>query len=272
MDWSAALSLPEDFVSKTLDQSSIQAALNPTTPTEFAINFILDEIQKDFNSDIRALSVPWTAGHLQRIFPVVPMTPSAPSVTADDDANVIIDFNPATMEYAIGSGEYTNVANPDLSGDKTVKVRIKDDGINGAGSYKTLTFKTNKVVAEAPIADKGAEVVAEIPGKEPNAQEEPKIISVRPTSIVQSDPPVARPEALVSEYSLSAEELAQSEKRIADLLAAKQARSKARVLAAERRRIQLEALGTKLAATKARGEALMQKSSWINLMKNFQGL
>ncbi|MEY3218254.1 MAG: hypothetical protein RLY96_717, partial [Actinomycetota bacterium] len=55
---------------------------------------------------------------------------------------------------------------------------------------------------------------------------------------------------------------------LAKIKAAKLARDKARALAAEKRRAQLAALKAKIAATQARGEALKQKSSWINLMKN----
>ena len=95
---------------------------------------------------------------------------------------------------------------------------------------------------------------------------------------------------LILESTLSAEELARisqlrAEQLATELLrqkeaeriaaenlakkkAAKLARDKARALAAEKRRAQLAALKAKIAATQARGEALKQKSSWINLMKN----
>jgi hypothetical protein len=242
---STNLSIDNGFRDQAFGEQA-QLILNPATPFEVATNFLTEEIQKDFNSNIRARSVPWTAGHLQLIFPV---KPSAPFVSADDTANVIDSLDLTTMEYAIGSDDYTDVANPNLSGDKTVKVRIKDDGVNGAGWEITLTFTANKVALEVP-----------------------RTVSITPTSIVQSDLPVARPEVLESEHSLSVDELVQTEKRNSSLLAAKQARSQARALAAEKRRIQLEALGTKLAATKARGEALKQTSSWINLMKDFQKL
>jgi predicted transcriptional regulator len=205
-------------------------------------------------------------------FTTNPVKPSAPFVSADDTANVIEGLDLTTMEYAIGSSPYSQDPSFDFSGDKTVHVRMKDDGVNGAGWDITLTFTTNPVAPQAPILNRGVDEVQETPVKQPDNQEVPKTVSIRPTSIVQSDPPVTRPEDLVSESSLSAEELAQSEKRSAALLAAKQARSQARALAAEKRRIQLEALGTKLAATKARGEALKQTSSWINLMKDFRKL
>ena len=245
---STDLIIENDFRDQAFGEGA-QLILNPATPYEVATNFLISEIQKDFNSDMRAPSVPWTAGHLQLIFPVTPVKPSAPVVSADDTANVIDSLDLTTMEYAIGSVEYTQAANPDLSGDKTVHVRIKDDGVNGAGWDTTLTFTANKVSLEAP-----------------------KTVSITPTSIVQSDLPFARPEALVSEYALSAVDVAQTEKRNAALLSAKEARSKARASAAEKRRVQLEAFSKKIVATKARGEALKQKSSWINLMKDFQKL
>jgi predicted outer membrane repeat protein len=56
--------------------------------------------------------------------------------------------------------------------------------------------------------------------------------------------------------------------RLAKIKADKLARDKARALAAEKRRAQLAALKAKIAATQARGEALKQKPSWTNLMKN----
>ena len=245
---STDLIIENDFRDQAFGEGA-QLILNPATPYEVATNFLISEIQKDFNSDIRAPSVPWTAGHLQLFFPVTPVKPSAPVVSADDTANVIDSLDLTTMEYAIGSDEYTQAANPDLSGDKTVHVRIKDDGVNGAGWEITLTFTANKVSLEAP-----------------------KTVSITPTSIVQSVLPFARPEALVSEYALSADDVAQTEKRNAALLSAKEARSKARASAAEKRRVQLEAFSRKIVATKARGEALKQKSSWINLMKDFQKL
>jgi len=267
MDLPTALSMSISF-QITLPPKDLITS-NPTTPDQVALNFLISEIQKDFNSDIRALSVPWTAGHLQLIFPV---KPSAPFVSADDTANVIDGLDLTTMEYAIGSSPYSQDPSFDFSGDKTVKVRMKDDGVNGAGWDITLTFTTNPVVPQAPIVNTGTDKVQETPVQQPDNQEAPKPVSIRPTPIVQSDPPVARPEALVSEYSISADELAQIEKRSAALLAAKEARSQARALAAERRRVQLQAFGMKIAATKARGETLKQKSSWINLMKDFQKL
>jgi len=245
---STDLTIENDFRDQAFGEGA-QLILNPATPYEVATNFLISEIQKDFNSDIRAPSVPWTAGHLQLFFPVTPVKPSAPIVSADDTANSIIGLDLTTMEYAIGLSAYSQDPGFDFSGNKTVRVRIKDDGVNGAGWERPLTFTANS-----------------------DTQEESKTVSLPPTSILQSDPPVARPEPLASEYSLSADELAQSKKRSAALLAAKEARSQARALAAERRRNQLEAFGMKIAATKARGETLKQKSSWINLMKDFQKL
>ena len=73
------------------------------------------------------------------------LTPDAPSVTADDTTNTITGLDLTTMEYAIVAGTYTQAPSPDLSGNKTVKVRVKAAGINPASADTTLTFTTNLV-------------------------------------------------------------------------------------------------------------------------------
>ena len=55
-------------------------------------------------------------------------------------------------------------------------------------------------------------------------------------------------------------------KKIAD---AKKAKQEAAAKLAAERKAKVQAVLTKIATTKARGEALKQKSSWINLMKYF---
>jgi predicted outer membrane repeat protein len=119
---------------------------------------------------------------------------------------------------------------------------------------------------------------------EENSESKDQVVLNQPSS-TNLDSPV-----LIFEPTLSAEELARISQLRAELLAAerlrqkeveriaaenlakikaaKLARDKARALAAEKRRAQLAALKAKIAATQARGEALKQKSSWINLMKN----
>jgi hypothetical protein len=119
---------------------------------------------------------------------------------------------------------------------------------------------------------------------EENSESKDQVVLNQPSS-TNLDSPV-----LIFEPTLSAEELARisqlrAEQLAAEMLrqkeaeriavenlakikAAKLARDKARALAAEKRRAQLAALKAKIAATQARGEALKQKSSWINLMKN----
>ncbi|MEK5040811.1 DUF4073 domain-containing protein [Sporosarcina sp. FSL K6-3457] len=71
----------------------------------------------------------------------------APNVTTDDALNIIIGIN-STMEYQIDDGEWTAYdasSPPDLSGDKTVKVRVRAESGTGmpAGSITTLQFSTN---------------------------------------------------------------------------------------------------------------------------------
>jgi len=80
-------------------------------------------------------------------FTTNPVTPGAPSVTADDDNNVITGID-ATMEYKIDAGEWTayNAATPpNLAGSHTVLVRVKASGVNPAGATTSLTFTTNPV-------------------------------------------------------------------------------------------------------------------------------
>ena len=93
-------------------------------------------------------------------FTTNPVTPDAPSVSADDTTNTITGLDLATMEYAIGAGTYTQAPSPDLSGNKTVKVRIKAAGINPASADTTLTFTTNPVgeIATASFTVNGTTV------------------------------------------------------------------------------------------------------------------
>ena len=72
----------------------------------------------------------------------------------------------------------------------------------------------------------------------------------------------------MEEAQAAAAEAAQQQ-RAKVLAAAKQAKLDAAALRAAERKATLKAVAMKLAATKARGEALKQKSSWINLMKYF---
>jgi len=84
--------------------------------------------------------------------PPVPIKPSNPTVTADDINNVIIGMN-TTMEYSLDGVTYVAynaTTNLDLSGDKTVKVRVAAEGINPASDIVTLIFTTNPVTPPAP--------------------------------------------------------------------------------------------------------------------------
>ncbi|MBY6273032.1 MAG: hypothetical protein CW346_12555 [Bacillaceae bacterium] len=71
---------------------------------------------------------------------------AAPNVTADDDNNVIVGID-NTMEYSLDNGQtwvtYDPDNAPDLSGDKTVLVRVKQTTTQPASDAKTLTFTTN---------------------------------------------------------------------------------------------------------------------------------
>ncbi|MGN7477447.1 cadherin-like beta sandwich domain-containing protein [Solibacillus silvestris] len=77
-----------------------------------------------------------------------------PTVSANDANNSIIGINPS-MEFQINGGAWTtfNLANlPDLSGDKTVKVRYIANIIKGEPTNEEtiLTFTTNPKTASAP--------------------------------------------------------------------------------------------------------------------------
>ena len=89
--------------------------------------------------------------------PVQPITPAAPNVTIDDELNVIygidntMEYNlDNTTEYVAFLGSY--LASVDLSGEHTLLVRVKAEGINLAGLVTSLTFTTNPAVAVTPNA------------------------------------------------------------------------------------------------------------------------
>ncbi|WP_158560732.1 DUF4073 domain-containing protein [Paenibacillus contaminans] len=92
-----------------------------------------------------------------------PPAPAAPNVTADDAANVIVGLT-TTMEFQIDGGSYvkydgTNA--PDLSGNRTVLVRVAADAATGtpAGASTTLTFTANPPAAPNVTADDAANVI-----------------------------------------------------------------------------------------------------------------
>jgi hypothetical protein len=103
-----------------------------------------------------SVTITLTAGGAQTEYTILfkeilPVTPPAPNVTADDTNNVIVGID-ATMEYQIDGGAWTAynaTTPPDLSGNKIVKVRVKAAGINPAGAEKTLTFTTNPAALPA---------------------------------------------------------------------------------------------------------------------------
>ncbi|MDQ7093932.1 DUF4073 domain-containing protein [Desulfosporosinus sp. PR] len=73
--------------------------------------------------------------------------PAAPSVTADDAANVIVGAD-ATMEYSTDNGStytaYDVATPPTFTGDQTVLVRVAANSTTGApaSADTTLTFTT----------------------------------------------------------------------------------------------------------------------------------
>jgi len=150
-------------------------------------NFITEELNKDFDLQVRESTLSWTAGHLQRILPEPPVAPQVvvtPPISNDSDSPVLI------LEPVLSTEELARIAQQ----------------------------RTEQLAAELQRQQEAEKAAAE---------------------------------------------------RLAKIKADKLARDKARALAAEKRRAQLAALKAKIAATQARGEVLKQKSSWLNLMKNF---
>ncbi|WP_217591905.1 DUF4073 domain-containing protein [Cohnella sp. GbtcB17] len=93
-----------------------------------------------------------------------PNPPAAPTVSADDAANVITGIN-STMEYQVDGGAwlpYDSESPPVLSGEHTVKVRVKANGNVPAGEEKTITFTPNPPAAPTVSADDAANVITGI--------------------------------------------------------------------------------------------------------------
>jgi hypothetical protein len=78
----------------------------------------------------------------------VPVTPAAPSVTADDTTNTITGLDVATMEYSCDGGStWSQAPAPTFAGDQSVLVRVKAQGINPASATTPLSFTTNPTYA-----------------------------------------------------------------------------------------------------------------------------
>ncbi len=81
---------------------------------------------------------------LNVIVGAVPVTPVAPTVTADDTTNTITGLNVTNMEYSSDNGvTWSQAPAPTFPGDVTVLVRVKGEGINPASLATTITFTTN---------------------------------------------------------------------------------------------------------------------------------
>ncbi|WP_139991840.1 S-layer homology domain-containing protein [Paenibacillus paridis] len=98
-------------------------------------------------------------------FTTNPPAPAAPSVTANDAANTITGLD-TTMEFKVDGGSYvkydgTNA--PDLTGSRTVLVRVAEDAVTGtpAGVAISLTFTPNPPAPAAPnvTADDAANTI-----------------------------------------------------------------------------------------------------------------
>lgn len=60
--------------------------------------------------------------------------------------NTVIGYNTSTMEVSLDGTTWT-VALPDLSGNKTLRVRVKAQGANPVSPATTLTFTANPTTA-----------------------------------------------------------------------------------------------------------------------------
>jgi hypothetical protein len=69
-----------------------------------------------------------------------PITPPAPTVSADDTNNTINGWDAQTMELSLNSGATWETTLPDLSGNVSAQVRVKAQGINPASPVTPLTF------------------------------------------------------------------------------------------------------------------------------------
>ncbi|NDL68417.1 polysaccharide deacetylase family protein [Anaerotalea alkaliphila] len=85
--------------------------------------------------------------------PVDPVQPPAPNVSADDVNNTVVGID-STMEFKLSTDSTYTLYNgsnlPDLSGDKTLLVRVAAEGVNPASPDTTLNFTTNPVQPPAP--------------------------------------------------------------------------------------------------------------------------
>jgi hypothetical protein len=179
-------------------------------------DFITQELNKDFDSQVRESTLSWTAGHLQRILPEPPIVPEVDDSVVDKE-----------------------------------KDKPKDSDSNSQPNPES----NNQVVITSPSSN-DAEAPVLILDRVLSSEEMARIAQ-------------QRAEQLAAELKRQQAAEKAAAERLAKIKADKLARDKARALAAEKRRAELAALKAKITATKARGEALKQKSSWINLMKDF---
>ena len=180
-------------------------------------NFITNELNKDFDSQVRESTLSWTAGHLQRILPEPPVVPEVDNSVVDKVVDKPKDLESNPQEQSSGNNNQV-VVTPPSSNDLESPILILEPVLSTEELARIAQQRAEQLAAELKRQQEAEKAAAE---------------------------------------------------RLAKIKADKLARDKARALAAEKRRAQLAALKAKIAATQARGEVLKQKSSWLNLMKNF---
>ena len=129
----------------TTDKPETWKSISITTPSSA-------DYSSYFFSDLQYYAIENSGtGNNHVVKMIFPVKPAAPTVTADDANNTIIGLNLATMEYSLNGGStWSQTANPDLTGDKVVQVRIKAQGAYPASNAVTLRFTVNPVKPAVP--------------------------------------------------------------------------------------------------------------------------
>jgi len=86
-------------------------------------NFITNELNKDFDSQVREPELPWTAGHIQRIFPEPPVAPEVDNSVVDKVVDKPKDSESNPQEQSSGNNNQV-VVTPPSSNDMELPILI----------------------------------------------------------------------------------------------------------------------------------------------------